>query len=153
MLRLFAALLIYRFASRGSSLKSKEDAIRYKLRVAWERYAEEHELSERNRFDIRNFFLRLIDRKAFFIHTNQAFGMQIEQSNPCLCPDDLTTVCSSQNIVTIMVLAGTFPLAQVVMCRFSPFSGRRMIFTLHSVKIHEIPFLFASAMLSAALSE
>lgn len=36
------------------NFKSKEDAIRYKLRTAWERYAEKHELSERNRFDIRN---------------------------------------------------------------------------------------------------
>ncbi|MGN1235790.1 MAG: TetR/AcrR family transcriptional regulator [Christensenellaceae bacterium] len=36
------------------NFRSKEDAIRYKLRIAWERYAEEHELSERNRFDLRN---------------------------------------------------------------------------------------------------
>lgn len=36
------------------NFKSKEDAIRYKLRVAWKRYAEEHRLSEQNRFDIRN---------------------------------------------------------------------------------------------------
>ncbi|MGM9684484.1 MAG: TetR/AcrR family transcriptional regulator [Eubacteriales bacterium] len=36
------------------NFSSKEDAIRYKLRIAWERYAEEHNLTERNRFDIRN---------------------------------------------------------------------------------------------------
>ncbi|MBP3918186.1 MAG: TetR family transcriptional regulator C-terminal domain-containing protein [Clostridia bacterium] len=36
------------------NFKSKEDAIRYRLRTAWEQYAEEHHLSERNRFDIRN---------------------------------------------------------------------------------------------------
>ncbi|MDD6799962.1 MAG: TetR/AcrR family transcriptional regulator C-terminal domain-containing protein [Firmicutes bacterium] len=41
------------------NFKSKEDAIRYKLRIAWERFAEERNLYERNRFDIR-------DASAFF---------------------------------------------------------------------------------------
>ena len=36
------------------NFKSKEDAIRYKLRIAWERFAEERNLYERNRFDIWN---------------------------------------------------------------------------------------------------